>query len=46
MKSRTYKEDDRYYAIVVLRSGHEVYLGPYPNRSAARRAATRRGKSK
>jgi hypothetical protein len=35
----TYKEEDKYYALRYTSSGHSFYLGPYPNRSAARRRA-------
>jgi hypothetical protein len=31
-----------FYGIVTTRSGHEIYIGPYTNRSTARRNAIKR----
>jgi hypothetical protein len=41
----TYKEGDQYYALSYTSSGHCFYIGPFPNRSAARRRALAAKKS-
>lgn len=39
IQNLTYKEGDKYYALTWTSSGHCFYIGPYTNRSAARRRA-------
>lgn len=39
IQNLTYKEGDKYYALTWTSSGHCFYIGPYSNRSAARRRA-------
>lgn len=36
-KGRTHYESGKYYAIVELSNGHEIYYGPYTNRYSAYR---------
>ena len=37
MKGKTHYEDRKYYAVIVLKCGHEYYSGPFNSRSAAYR---------
>jgi len=34
-KGRTHYESGKYYAVVELSNGHEIYYGPYNSKSAA-----------